>query len=69
MKDENSHVFNSERKPNQMLRRQTITIDVNKVIHSVSNLPPSKPNIASHSFRIGYISQLWKDIKDIEFVW
>ena len=28
----------------------------------------SKSNITSHSFRIGYISQLWKDTKDIEFV-
>ena len=51
-----------------MLERQTITMDVNKVMHSVSNLLPSKPNITSHSFRIGYISQLWKDTKDIEFV-
>ena len=51
-----------------MLRRQTITMDVNKVMHSVSNFLPSKPNITSHSFRIGYISQLWKDTKDIEFV-
>jgi len=51
-----------------MLRRETITMDVNRVMHSVSNLLPSKPNITSHSFRIGYISQLWKDTKDIEFV-
>ena len=28
----------------------------------------SKPNITSHSFRIGYITQLWKDFKDIEFI-
>jgi site-specific recombinase XerD len=28
----------------------------------------NKPNITSHSFRIGYITQLWKDSKDIEFV-
>ena len=68
MKTKDSYVFTSERKPNQMLRRQTITTDVNKVMHSVSNLLPSKPNITSHSFRIGYISQLWKDTKDIEFV-
>lgn len=27
-----------------------------------------KPNSTSHSFRIGYITQLWKDSKDIEFV-
>ena len=68
MKDENSYVFTSDRKPNQKLGRQTITMDVNKLMHSVSNLLPSKPNITSHSFRIGYISQLWKDTKDIEFV-
>ena len=68
MKDKDSYVFTSDRKPNQMLRRQTIRMDVNKIMHSVSNLLPSKPNITSHSFRIGYISQLWKDTKDIEFV-
>jgi integrase len=68
MKDKDSYVFTSDRKPNQIIQRQTITMDVNKVMHSVSNLFPSKPNITSHSFRIGYISQLWKDTKDIEFV-
>ena len=68
MKDKDSYVFTSDRKPNQKLRRETITMDVNKVTHSVSKLLPSKPNITSHSFRIGYISQLWKDTKDIEFV-
>jgi len=68
MKDKDSYVFTSDRKPNQMLRRETITMDVNRVMHSVSKLLPSKPKITSHSFRIGYISQLWKDTKDIEFV-
>ena len=68
MKDKGSYIFTSERKPNQKLRRERITLDVNKVTHSVSKLLPSKPNITSHSFRIGYISQLWKDTKDIEFV-
>ena len=68
MKDKDSYIFTSDRKPNQKLRRETITTDVNKVAHSVSKLLPAKPNITSHSFRIGYISQLWKDTKDIEFV-
>ena len=68
MKDKGSYIFTSERKPNQRLRRERITLDVNKVTHSVSKLLPSNPNITSHSFRIGYISQLWKDTKDIEFV-
>ena len=68
MKDKDSYVFTSDRKPNQMLRRETITMDINRIMHSVSNLLPSKPKITSHSFRIGYVSQLWKDTKDIEFV-
>ena len=68
MKDKDSYIFTSDRKPNQKLRRERITLDVNKVMHSVSNLLPAKPNITSHSFRIGYIFQLWKDTKDIEFV-
>jgi site-specific recombinase XerD len=68
MKNKDSYVFTSDRKPNQMLCRETITMDVNKVMHAVSKGLPSKPNITSHSFRIGYISQLWKDTKDIEFV-
>ncbi len=37
-------------------------------MRSVSNQFPDKPNITSHSFRVGYITQLWKDTKDIEFV-
>ena len=36
MKTKNSYVFTSERKPNQMLRGQTITIDVNKVMYYIS---------------------------------
>ena len=68
MRDKDSYVFTSDRKPNQMLRRETITMDVNKVMHAVSKRLGSKPNITSHSFRMGYISQLWKDTKDIEFV-
>jgi len=68
MKDKDSYAFTSDQNPNQMLRRETITMNVNRVMHSVTNLLPSKPNITSHSFRIGYISQLWKDTKDIEFV-
>jgi len=51
-----------------MLHRRIITMNVNRIMHAVSKSLPSKPNITSHSFRIGYISQLWKDTKDIEFV-
>ena len=68
MKDKDSYVFTSDRKPNQTLRQETLTMDVNKVTHAVSNLLPSKPNITSQSFRIGYIFKLCKDTEEIEFV-
>lgn len=28
----------------------------------------NKPNLTSHSFRIGFISQLWRDTGDMKFV-
>jgi hypothetical protein len=37
-------------------------------MYKVSRILSGQPNITSHSFRIGYITQLWKDTKDIEFV-
>ena len=68
MKELNSYVFTSEAQHNKPLGRVVITKDVNKVMRQVSNQVRDKPNITSHSFRIGYITQLWKDTKDIEFV-
>jgi integrase len=64
MKESDSYVFTSEANHSQMLSRETITKDVNRVMRSVSNQFPEKPNITSHSFRVGYITQLWKDTKD-----
>ena len=29
---------------------------------------PDPPNITNYSFRIEYLTQLWKDSKDIEFI-
>ena len=37
-------------------------------MRSVSKQLPGQPNVTSHRFRIGYITQFWKDSKDIEFV-
>jgi len=37
-------------------------------MRSVSKQLPGQPNVTNHSFQIGYITQLWKDSKDIEFV-
>ena len=68
MKEPDSYVFTPEANHCKPLDRVAITRDVNKVMRKVSNQLPGKLNITSHSFRIGYITQLWKDSKDIEFV-
>jgi site-specific recombinase XerD len=68
MKNPDSYIFTSESNHAQMLSRETITKDVNKVMRLVSKSLPNQPTITSHSFRVGYISKLWKDTKDIEFV-
>ena len=68
IKEPDAYIFTSEAKHYQKLRREAITKGVNKVMRSVSKQLPGQPNITSHSFRIGYITQLWKDSKDIEFV-
>lgn len=68
IKESDAYVFISEAKHYQKLRREAITKGVNKVTRSVSKQLPGQLNITIHSFRIGYITQLWKDSKDIEFV-
>ena len=68
IKEPDAYVFTSESNHYQKLRREAITKDVNKVMRSVSKQLPGQSNVTSHSFRIGYITQLWKDSKDIEFV-
>ncbi len=68
MKEPNASVFSPEINHFKKLRREVITTDVNKIMHKVSKIFPGQPNITSHSFHVGYITQLWKDSKDIEFV-
>ena len=68
MKDLDSYIFTSESNHDQMLSREAITRDVNRVMRCVSKSIIDQPNITSHSFRVGFISKLWRDTKDIEFV-
>ena len=68
MKGPDSYVFTNEFNHFKILTRETLTKAVNLVTRTVSEEILSQPNITSHSFRIGYITQLWKDSKDIEFV-
>ena len=62
--------FNCYKRKNQTSksRQEAIARDVNKVMKVVSKKLPGQPHLTSHSFRVGYITQLWKDSKDIEFV-
>lgn len=57
MKEENSYIFTNHSK---ILSRETFTKAINLVTRKVSEEIPSKPNITSHSFRIGYITELWQ---------
>ena len=68
MKEPNAYVFTSETNHFKKLRREVSNNNNNNIIHKVSRIFSGQPNITSHSFRIGYITQLWKDTKDIEFV-
>ena len=68
MKEPDSYIFTAESNHSKQLGRVVITKNVNKIMSQVSEQLPDKPNITSHSFRIGYITQLWKDTNDIEFV-
>jgi site-specific recombinase XerD len=68
MKNLDSYIFTSESNNHQMLRRETITRNVNRLMRSVSKSLPDQPRITRHSFQVRYISRLWKDTKDIEFV-
>ena len=67
-KDDNSYIFSSQLDHNQHIRREQITKDINKIMALVSKNLPDQPNLKSHSFRTGFITQLWKDTNDIEFV-
>lgn len=55
MKNKDSYIFTLDRNPNQLTK-------------VLSHRFLEKPNITSHSFRIDYIYQLWKDNKDIKFI-
>jgi len=70
IKEPDFYVFPYKSNHSKRLNRETNTKAVNRVTRKVSEEILSKPNITitSHSFRIRYITQLWKDSKDIEFV-
>ena len=66
-KDGDSYIFTAEnsQKP---LAREAFTNLINKFIKECARKMDRNPNISSHSFRVGFITQLWRDTNDIEFV-
>lgn len=62
-KDENSYIFTAKNS-NKPLERKTFTNLINQFIKDCAK----KIGISSHSFRIGFIKQLWRYTNDIEFV-
>ena len=68
LKENKSYIFTSQLDHNKHIRREQITKDINKIMALVSKNLPDQPNLKSHSFRTSFITQLWKDTNDIEFV-
>ena len=67
-KEDDSYIFTSQLDHSRHIRREQITKDINKIMALVSKNIPDRPNLKSHSFRTGFITELWKDTNDIEFV-
>ena len=68
MKKLDGYVFTSEKNYYKPLRRDTVTKEINFVLRNMSKNLTDKPNLTIHSFRIGLISQLWRNTNVIEFV-
>ena len=66
-KDDESFIFTAENS-NKPLARGPFNRLINQFIKQISQDMPNKPNLTSHSFRIGFITKLWRDTGDIEFV-
>jgi len=68
LKEEEDFIFSSQKNHKRSLSRESFTREINKVMDAVSNQLLDKPHVTSHSFKVGYIENLWKDFKDIKFV-
>ncbi len=66
-KPDNSYIFTSQYS-NKPLERESFTNLINKFIKQSAKEIEGQPVLSSHSFRIGFISKLWRDTSDIEFV-
>ena len=66
-KNDESYIFTPENSE-KPLGTEPFNRIINQFIKQSSQKLDGKPRLRSHSFRIGFITQLWKDTNDIEFV-
>ena len=66
-KDDDCYIFTPQYSADP-LSRDAFNRIVNNFLKETIQTLPNKPNIKSHSFRIGFITNLWRDTNDIEFV-
>lgn len=66
-KNENSYIFTAEYS-DKPLERESFTNLINQFLRHSAKQIDGQPNLSSHSFRIGFITKLWRGTSDIEFV-
>ena len=66
-KDGDSYIFTAENSK-KALTREAFTNLTNKFMKYCARKMDRNPNILNYNFRIGFITQLWRDTNDIEFV-
>ena len=66
-KDRNCYIFTAENS-NKPLAREAFTNLINKFIKDCTWKIDQNQYLSSHSFRVGFITQFWRDTNDIEFV-
>lgn len=67
IKEDDAYIFTAENS-NKPLERETFTQIINNFLKDCALKIDGQPKLLSHSFRIGFITQLWRDTNDIEFV-
>lgn len=67
-KNPDDFLFSPEKNHSKPLSREHFNRSVNLPLHKITDSITGKPYMTSYSFRKGYITQLWKDTGDIEFV-
>ena len=66
-KDGDSYIF-TEENSQKPLAQEAFTNLINKFIKECARKMDRNPNLSNHSFRVGFIKQLWRDTHNIEFV-